>query len=309
MLAPIVVFVYNRPDHAEKMFDSLSACNLAKHSELYIFSDGPKNSDSAQGVKQVRELINSERLKELFKSVEVIESEKNNGLANSVISGVDKVLKKYGRVIVVEDDCIVAPDFLDYMNAGLEFYEHNPKIWSLGGQTIVKDIPQHYQHDVMVLGRTCSCAWATWLDRWQKVDWQVSDYSKFKRSFSRRKQFNEFGADRSIMLDYQMHGLINSWAIRFCYAMFKNGMYTVYPTYSKVQNIGYDGSGTHCAKVCDSVYAAEIVLQDKSVEFENVELDPQIAENYRKLFHATRWELFKRKVKMYFIIFGLVSNK
>lgn len=309
MLAPIVVFVYNRPDHAEKMLNSLSACRLAAESELFIFSDGPKNTGSEQGVNQVRELVKGEGLKRAFKSVEVIESEKNNGLANAVISGVDKVLKKYGKAIVVEDDCIVAPDFLDFMNVGLEFYEHNPKIWSLGGQTILKDIPVGYQHDVLVLGRTCSCAWATWLDRWQRVDWQISDYKKFKWSVIQRRRFNEFGKDRSDMLDYQMHGVINSWAIRFCYAMFKNGMYTVYPTCSKVKNIGHDGSGTNCDAVDNSVYAAEIVIQDKPTKFENVELNEEIAKNYRRLFHVTRWQLFKHKIKMYFIIWGFISDK
>jgi len=47
------------------------------------------------------------------------------------------------------------------------------------------------------------------------------------------------------MLDNQMSGVVDSWAVRWCYEQSKKNMYTIYPVHSLVENIGIDGSGTH----------------------------------------------------------------
>src|SRR5699024_3409085 len=104
----------------------------------------------------------------------------NKGLANSVISGVTKVIDKFGKVIVIEDDLISSTDFLSYMNNALEFYEMNKSIWSISGYNIPIDIPSNYKHDVYLSYRGCSWGWATWKNRWNQTDWSVKDYDAFK---------------------------------------------------------------------------------------------------------------------------------
>jgi hypothetical protein len=285
MLAPIIVFVYDRPEHARKTLHQLMENAEAKESELFIYSDGPKNEDVKNRVMEVRRLIHSEEIANGFKTVNIIESKKNKGLAASIISGVTEIVNKYETVIVVEDDSYCSCDFLKFMNDCLEFYQHNPKIWSIGGfsNIALSDIPNDYNHDVYVMGRTCSYAWATWKNRWDLVDWDVKDYNNFKYNFIKRWKFNKYGRDRSFMLDEQMRGKINSWAIRFCYSMFKQDMYTILPVSTRIKTIGRDGSGTHSVSV-DHRFDVDLPEYKVPYILEDVELDIRLVKKFRKKF-------------------------
>lgn len=279
MLAPVVLFVYNRIDHVKKTLEALSENVLANKTEAFIFSDGAKNNGDAQAVAEVRNFLREKRWETAFKKITLIESPENKGLANSIISGVDQIIHKYGRVIVLEDDCVSRKDFLMYMNKCLDFYSEDPLIWSIGGYTVNIQFPNDYISDVYIMGRTCSYAWGTWENRWDKVDWNVSDYSSFKWNYIKRKEFNKYGNDRARMLDLQQLGRKNSWAIRFCYAMFRNRQYTVYPRETRIKNIGYD-VGTHVSGNSD-----EFVVDLKN-EYSNVKLEHLnvVNENIRRQY-------------------------
>ena len=41
-LAPVVLFVYTRPWHTRQTIESLLKNEIARDTELFIFSDGPK---------------------------------------------------------------------------------------------------------------------------------------------------------------------------------------------------------------------------------------------------------------------------
>ena len=296
MNAPIVVFVYNRVEHAKGVLTSLAKCPEAKDSVLYIFSDGPKNEKAAEKVAAVREYIRSEEVRSSFGEVNITESPVNKGLANSVISGVDQVIRQYGHVIVVEDDNVVARDFLDYMNRGLAFYRDNPKIWSLGGYTLPIKIPEDYSHDVFLMGRGSSYAWATWLDRWETIDWEIKDYAQFKTDKKAQRRFDAFGNDASHMLGSQMKGTIDSWAIRFLYNARKQDAYFILPVNSRTRNTGNDGSGIHVSKN-DTRFDTTISDSYSPVVFENVELDARIQKQFKKLFDAPITVRCKRRLK------------
>ena len=293
MNAPVVLFVYNRVDHVEQTLSALAENNIANKSELYIFSDGPKKENDEK-VMAVRKLISDEKWSQCFKQVSVIASDKNKGLANSIITGVDTIIRKYGRVIVIEDDCVSSPDFLSFMNDCLDFYERNNKIWSIGGYSFDISFPPDYSKDVYFMGRTCSYAWATWLNRWEKVDWNVSDYNDFKFNLWRRHQFNEYGMDRSKMLDEQQLGMKNSWAIRFCYAMFSNSMLTVYPKKTRIRNIGYN-EGTHVNSNKSGSELFDVRISKESIPYvlsNEIEINTEIKKQFVGHFRRNRLKLF-----------------
>lgn len=244
-LAPIILFVYARPEHTRKMIEALAKNTLAKESEVYIFSDNAKKSKDNEKVKEVREYINTIPKKDYFKKVTIIEAKENKGLANSVIDGVTEIINEKERAIVVEDDLISSKFFLEYMNNALEFYSKDESIWSISGYNLPIEIPKEYEYDVYLGYRGCSWGWATWKDRWNTVDWEVKDYKKFKHSYVERKKINRGGPDMAQMLDAQMKGLCDSWAIRWCYEQSKQNKYTIYPVKSLIQNCGLDGTGTH----------------------------------------------------------------
>lgn len=295
-LAPIVLFVYNRPEHTRIALQSLSECQYADQSALYIFADQAKNEKAKEKVEQVRSIVRENTWKEKFQEVHIIEALQNKGLADSVISGVTQVINQYGRVIVVEDDNRLAPDFLDYMNRGLEYYENNHRIGHIGGYKSPIKIPEDYKKDVFLMGRGSSYAWATWKDRWDLVDWDVKDFKEFKKDKKAIASFNEYGKDRFEMLKNQVEGNMNSWAIRFSYAMWKHGMFAVLPCKTRVENIGLDGSGVHNVAQ-DTRFAVSIDGVLSPVRFEDLSIDARIKREIQKMFKIPLKLRIKRKIK------------
>jgi hypothetical protein len=245
-LAPVTLFTYNRPTHTERVIASLLKNRLASDTELFVYSDGPRRTSDAPLVHQVRKIVYSIAG---FRSVQIIEQEQNQGLAKSVISGVSEVIQRFGRVIVVEDDLLLSPNFLTFMNAMLDFYKPLSRVYSVSGFTYPSGeihIPEDYLYDVYLSHRCLSWGWATWVDRWQTADWDVTDFDLFVRSRKSQGLFNQGGEDLADMLKLQRIGEIDSWAIRWCYAHFRHNAFCICPVKSFVQNLGFDGSGTHC---------------------------------------------------------------
>ena len=228
-LAPIILFVYNRPEHIRRTAEYLLKNRLAESSKLFIFSDGPKNEKDEQKIAEVRRYLKSIRG---FKEIKITEREKNLGLANSVISGVNQIFESYKKVIVLEDDIISSPSFLKYMNDALDFYKKDEKIFSISGYSYPIEIPDSYKNDIFISCRTSSWGWGTWKDRWEKVDWEVKDFDSFVRDKNAQSLFNQAGDDVTPMLKAQMWGKIDSWAIIWAYTHFKHNAFCLLPVHS-----------------------------------------------------------------------------
>ncbi len=266
-LAPVIVFAYKRRNHIERLFASLVRDELAAQSEVFVFVDGARGDADREAVEQVRRYVRELEQTAPFRALHAEISEENKGLARSIIGGVSRIMERYGRAIIIEDDVVVADHFLTYMNDALNFYEHDPHIWSVGAFSFVRHFPADYAPEVFFTQRSSSYAWASWRDRWEKIDWDVRDHAAFRRSLLRRRDFNRWGSDRSTMLDAQMAGRVNSWAIRFDYAMWKNAMYNVVPRWSRCATTGHDGSGTHSGDTSDhDKFALECRVLDAPVK-------------------------------------------
>ncbi len=267
-LVPIIIFTYRRK--IDELILSLLKNKLAKNSELYIFSDGYKSDIDKKDVEEVRESLNNISG---FKNITIVKSEINKGLATSVIEGTINILNEYEKVIVLEDDLVVADNFLDYMNEALEFYKDNQNIWSISGYTPFLECLDDYDKDIFLSLRASSWGWATWKNRWDSIDWDIKDWDDFKQDKKAIKRFNLGGDDLYKMLEIQMLGKIDSWAIRWCYNQFKLNGYTVYPTKSKLVNNGFDEKGTHNA---DGLERWEVKSSNNTVKFENINVDDNL---------------------------------
>jgi hypothetical protein len=276
-LAPIVLFTYRRVP--KETIESLLQNELSSQSELFIYSDGYKTDADKNDVSEVREYLKTIKG---FKSVTIKEAEKNKGLASSIIGGVSDVVNKYGKVIVLEDDLIVSSDFLEYMNDALEFYKSDDRIWSISGYGPKLPCLENYDKNLYLSPRASSWGWASWKDRWNSVDWDVKDFEKLKQDNQMRKQFELGGDDIYKMLELQMLGKIDSWAIRWCFSQFLQNTYTVYPVKSKIVNDGFsDAKGTHNS---GNSFKWDVKASDYKVKFENLEIDTCIR-NCWKSYH------------------------
>ena len=294
--APIVAFVYNRPDKTKDMIDSLGACSLAAESELIIYCDGPAKESAIEKVEETREYIDTIPSLGYFKKVIIHKAETNKGLAASVISGITDVINEYGRVICVEDDLLFSNEFLTYMNKCLDYYEDDSRIWSVSGYSPAINSGS-YDKDVYLGYRASSWGWGTWKDRWDSVDWKVSDYRSFRFDPIENIRFSYGGNDLPSMLRAQIKGKIDSWAVRFVYAQNRKRMYSVSPVVSLVLNNGLDGTGTNSKKEDSTRYAAVLNGKpDKEYCYDDLKPDRHITWEFYKKYHLSLWIRIRDKV-------------
>lgn len=290
-LAPIVLFVYNRPDLTLKTLSALKKNELASSSNLYIFSDAAKDSTQNENVNKVREIVS---YVEGFNNVKLIKADENKGLANSVIEGVTKIIEIYGKVIVLEDDLITSKFFLNYMNDGLEYYKDS-NIWSISGYTPKLNYPSYYSNDVYAVPRACSWGWATWEDKWKLNDWLVKDFQKLKTEAKEISRFNRAGNDMYYMLVDQMNGHIDSWAIRWCYNQFQYNLLTIYPTQSYIVNFGMNNDSTHGSF---SKNFTTSLIQNYETNFKSItDVDSNILREFSKIYNMKLYNYIGRGLK------------
>lgn len=251
-LAPIVLFVYNRPDHTLKTLTALKANKLADESRLFIYCDGPKAYATDEQREQIQKVRNVIRQEKWCGEINIIESDVNIGCRDSIIRGISAVINKYGKIIVIEDDLITSPAFLTYMNKTLAYYEHRLTVFSISGHShspLKFQVPSDYDYDVFASPRIFNWGWGTWKDRWNQTDWTMSYYDKLLQHPEEQKAFSRMGDDMMIMLRDEHDGRSSAWDIQFTFAHFANHAISIVPCISYTHNIGLDGSGTHCYNV------------------------------------------------------------
>lgn len=249
--APVILFAYNRPQHLERTLQALKDNELSDQTEVTVFSDGPKNDEAKQKVAEVRALV---RGFQGFKALYLVERESNLGLAKNVIGGVTEALAKSSSVIVLEDDMITSPVFLRYMNEGLTRYESDERVISIHGY--LSPFKKKFDTAFFLKGADC-WGWATWARGWALMETDGAALLKQFDTHAKRREFNLEGSyDYISMLKDQILGRNNSWAIRWHASAFLKEKLTLYPPRSLVQNIGMDGSGTHCDET--GAYSVEL---------------------------------------------------
>ena len=260
-LAPIALFVYNRLDHTEQTVSALKRNFLAEESDLFVFSDAPKNSNSDEKVKAVRAFI--KRITG-FKSLTIVERAHNFGLANSIIDGVTSVCNEYGQVVVLEDDLVTSPYFLKYMNDALDFYRNEERVICIHGY--IYPVKAKLPETFFLRGADC-WGWATWKRGWDIFEPNGEKLLEQLKQRKLEKQFNFDGAYEYVrMLKDQILKKNDSWAIRWHASAFLNDRLTLYPGKSLVNNIGNDSSGTHSG----STYEYDVVLNNNPVEIKQI---------------------------------------
>lgn len=256
MLAPIVLFVYNRLMHTKQTVEALLKNELAAESELYIFADGPQKNLKNESIIKIQEVRDYIHTIKGFKKIIITESNHNIGLDNSVIIAVTKVIEKHKKVIVIEDDIVTHPFFLKYINQALETYKNQNNIYMVSGFSYNIKFPKSYKDDVYSVHRCCSWGWGMWADRWKQVDWDLSNYNKLVNNKKEIKKFNRGGNDLFNMLQILMKQPVCAWDIRWAFCMYEHNGLCINPTKSLINNIGLDGSGTHKDNITTDNYIA-----------------------------------------------------
>jgi hypothetical protein len=239
--APIALFIFRRPDHARRTIASLQACIGFSESQIFVFADGPTRPRDVPAVMETRALVR--RL--LGERATFLERETNLGIDQSVIAGVTDVCDRFGRVIVIEDDLVVSPLFLQFLNRGLRRYESEPRVMQISGHMF--DVPQlRKQNEAVFLPMTTSWGWATWKRAWDQFDPEADGWRDRLHDEPARRRFDlEGNFEYSGMLAREMRRKVGAWDIRWYYTVFARDGLALFPPRTLVVNAGFDGTGTH----------------------------------------------------------------
>lgn len=289
-LAPILFFTYNRPEHTLKSLEALKRNLLSDQSELFFFSDGPRNEADSASVNEVRKIIRSV---EGFKQIHIVENDANKGLAANIIEGVTQVINKYGRVIVLEDDLITSSYFLTFMNEALERYENVSEIAHIQGYCY----PNLNVPDVFLTKWPGSWGWATWASSWCyfNSDGKALLENILERKLTKTLDFNgKYPYTR--MLKRQVDGINNSWAIRWYASLLLMDKLSLNAGKSLVQNIGFDGTGTHSGN--KEIYVTNLYDNKLSVDVQAIEESKSARLEIEKYHYKTYsfWAKVKRRL-------------
>jgi len=241
-LAPIVLFVYNRPQHTLKTLEALKQNELAEMSELFIFCDGPKADATKQDQERINKVRDLVKKKNWCKKVTIRESHVNKGLANSIVQGVTEIVNTYGKIIVLEDDIVTSKGFLRYMNEALDLYENEPKVMQISGFMVPSKVELEQTGFFRCPG---SWGWATWNSSWKHYNHNTSELvSKITK-----EDISTFNLDDNYHYYNQLvdndSGKLKTWVVRWYASMYYQNGLCLYPKKSLIQNIGFGTGATN----------------------------------------------------------------
>lgn len=240
-LAPIAIFVYNRPDHTNLTLEALKNNYLSDQSELFIFSDGPKINCTQEQLSKILEVRKMIASKKWCNTVHIIESETNKGLASAIIEGINKIFLISDKIIVLEDDLVTSKGFIRYMNEALNIYSQDANVMHISGyqHPFIKLMPSTYFTNTM----NCS-GWATWKRAWQKL---ITDIDFLEKKISKKNVVLIDPLNYRIceQLKANKKGTNSTWAVKwYCTIILNNGL-CLNPKTSLIKNIGFDNSGSN----------------------------------------------------------------
>ena len=294
--SPIALFVFNRPEHTKQVIAALKENIGAIESDLYIFSDAAKSDKDSLKVDEVRHIISDV---DGFKSVTIISKDVNQGLAESIISGVSMLCAQAGRVIVLEDDLVTSKYFLEYMNNALNKYKNAEDVMHVSGYMFPVEVNDS---ESFFLPLTSSWGWATWSRSWDCFESDGEGLYKKLKDGGLFYNFNIMGSyDYKRMLKKQINGKNDSWAIRWYASVFlKNGL-GLFPTTSLVKNIGMDDSGVHCSATDD--YDINLTDDNREKLPELIEVSVTNLDKLAKFYKVNHKSTFQKIIKKIKVIF------
>lgn len=288
--APIALFVYNRPTHTRQTVEALQKNSLSQESNLFVFSDGPKNESAKPNVTLVREYI---RTITGFRSVSITEEPRNRGLALSIISGVNRLCEEFGEVIVLEDDLVTSPFFLKYMNDALALYRDVDKVMHVsGGAYPIRNPGTQASYFLRV---PLCWGWGTWSRAWSSFSRDTALMKRFDRDMIRAFDFDGT-YDYWAQLELNKSGRISTWFVFWYASVFLKGGLALFPRQPLVQNIGMDGSGVHCSTTEN--YNVKLGAGPLQLSFMEAQESIAAVRQHQEYFRSIRLPLWRRTIEM-----------
>ena len=249
--APVLIPTLNRYEHLKQCLESLSRCTWADKTEVYVALDYPpqdKWDKYAPGWEKNRDWLRS--VGDMgFKKLHLIERTENYGTWMPGEKGnakclAEDVTRHYDRYIMTEDDNVFSPNFLEYMDKGLEKFEDDEKVLSLIGFRWYFPIKTDGNTYMRITTDYTPWGVGCWVKKWPAID-----YMWFKKQLTignMIRMYRKYGAGIvGSMFEYARKAHKDEIMVDMHYKsyMMITDKHVIVPTVSLVKNIGLDGSG------------------------------------------------------------------
>ena len=312
MKTPVAMFVYNRADNTRKTLEALRNNTEAPETDVYVFSDGGKDEESWKKVNEVRGLLHDTAQQneehKWFKSFNVVERPENFYLERNIIEGIGFVLDRHDTIVVLEDDIVTSPFFLNYMNQAFLLYQDDPKVMHVSGFTNLC-LPPKAGEETYFTPHMSGWGWGTWKTKWQ---------THFRHFKSREEALQ--GMSQQDMDNMQYGGVFPClksldkkpipWDICWEIAIYKAGGLCLTPYRTMVRNIGLL-NGTHFKShtwIQWYEFDREPLNEQLQITLQEPETDPQIEALFKEAIRD--WGIRYTKIgKVFRFIYKKVLRK
>ncbi|WP_223694622.1 hypothetical protein [Leifsonia poae] len=281
---PLLILAYNRPDKVIGLIDRLREI---RPDRVMVAVDGPKPGRPADERRVAEVHAALERI-DWTSDVEVRLRPVNLGLRRAVVDAVDWAIGLHGQAVIIEEDVLPGPDFLDYMTGMLDRFRDDERVAHVSGYNVVpQDILTHTTGSRFTIYPE-SIAWATWDRAWATFDPELT--------WARSCGLDELAAitgSRTAALRWKQNfsdaanERISTWAYRWIASMWSQRSLIVSPNQNLVTYAGAD-DGTHTnteqAWIEQPVFTGDV----ETLLTGEVAIDERAEEWLsREVFHAT----------------------
>lgn len=269
---PVLYITFARPEYASQSFAAIKA---AKPKKLYFYSNKARDEkpDEVKRNIEVRSFI-----KEIDWDCEVKTwfRYKYVDVYTSLWGAIDWLFDNEEKGIVIEEDVVASLAFFDYVDQLINKYRNDKNVWMISGNN---STPKYNPDELSYWGSRYIhiFGWASWADRWHKIDKKMIDWPKFRRSYEFRIYWDSVVAARIQRSYYDRvynnYSTYNPWDFIFSYNMVMNKSYCILPQYNLVADVGV--TGVHHNQMVKSVYQISDDLPHKyEMKKEPISVEP-----------------------------------
>ena len=298
--APVAIFCYNRLSNIREVISALQKNYLASETCVYVFSDGPKSARQESSVNAVRTYLKTITG---FKSFTVIERPENFYIERNIIEGVTEVVNRFGRIIVLEDDGVTAPNFLNFMNQSLDFYDNTKRVMHIATFTFI-NMPTNFRETFFWrYTENGGGGWATWADRWKKFQYFTDETTALNSLNTEQK--NKLNLDGTMNFVSTLKYKIIPWDICWYMTLVRNNGLAVNSPHALTINNGLY-NGTHFSPLNRILgkhqFSAQLDTNENIIFSNEIEESKEAIERLKK-FYATLGTRKRDKILHYFVRF------
>lgn len=139
--APVAIPTLCRFEHFKACIESLSRCTWAEHTEVFVGLDYPAKESHWEGYRKINDYL--DHAGDMgFKKLHVIKRDPNYGLdyvkrdpnqIGNTAALVKEIAQSFSCYIYSEDDNVFSPNFLEYIDKGLEKFKDDDKVVAVVG--------------------------------------------------------------------------------------------------------------------------------------------------------------------------------